>query len=138
VSVKLVLDGFEEVRAALRTLPDDLHAEADHICEAAANSATTTIRAAYPVVTGNLRDHVYASKFEGGRFVAKWVVKNTAHHAWIYEHGTMARHTAIGANRGAMPAGNVFIPAAIRARRRMWQDLETMLVQNGFLLRGAA
>jgi hypothetical protein len=38
-------------------------------------------------------------------FSAGAIVINRAKHAAIFENGTQARHTAIGANRGSMPPG---------------------------------
>jgi Zn-dependent oligopeptidase len=136
MSVRLVMD-TREIRAALAKLPEELRGEAGHIVEASANEAVVAIRSAYPVFTGNLRDHVYATQFEAGRFVSKWRVINAAKHAWIFEHGTVQRHTGKGANRGIMPPGNVFIPTAIRVRRRLLERLRDMLVQHGLMVRAA-
>lgn len=128
-------DGLAELKAKLQNLPADLTAEAAHIVEGVANAAAFEIRSAYPVYTGNLRDHVLVTHFEKGRYSVGAIVKNTAKHAWIYEHGTAARHyyTDSGAKHatGAMPAGNVFIPIVIKHRRRMYADFAALLERHG-------
>jgi hypothetical protein len=138
VSARIQLSGFDELKAALRRLPDDLTAEAGHITEAAANAAAVDIRRAYPVRTGNLRNHVTVTHFEKGRFSAGAIVKNTATHAWIFENGTQARHTDLGSNRGSMPPGHVFVPIAIRERRRMYDRLKDLLARRGLVVDGNA
>jgi len=130
--------GLDELVDALRHLPADLTGEAGHIVEGIANAAAGDIRSAYPSVTGNLRDHVYVTHFEAGRFGVGAIVKNTAKHAWIYENGTAARHyytEATGAKKavGAMPAGHVFIPTMMRHRRRMYQQLADLLERHGLI-----
>lgn len=126
----IVFEGMDELRQQLRNLPTDLGGEAAHIIEASANAAAATIKAGYPARTGNLRDHVYVTH-ERTQFGAIGIVKNTAKHAWIFENGTQARHTDLGANRGSMPAGHVFVPAVIRERKRMYEDLKDLVVRHG-------
>lgn len=135
---RLVFEGLNELKAALRDLPDNLIGEASNIVEGAANGAATEIRSKYPHRTGNLRDGVTVTHFDGGRFSAGAIVKNTAKHAHIFEIGTQARHTAIGANRGSMPPGHVFVPAVIKARRGMFAALKDLLVRNGLVVSGDA
>jgi hypothetical protein len=138
MSARIVWNGLEELKEQLRNLPTELTAEAGHIVEGAANAAAADVKAAYPVRTGNLRDHVFVSHRDKGRFSAGAVVKNTAKHAWIFENGTQARHNSIGANRGSMPPGNVFIPAMIKRRRVMYQQLKTVLERHGLRVSGDA
>lgn len=138
MSVELHWSGLEELRAELRRLPAELTGEASHIVEGAANAAAADIKAAYPVRTGNLRDGLTVTHFDQGRFSAGAIVKNKAKHAYIFEIGTQTRHTAIGANRGSMPPGRVFIPRVIRARRRMYELLKALLVRKGLLVSGDA
>lgn len=127
----LTFTGLDELRAAMRELPETLTAEASHIIEAAANGAAADIKAAYPVRTGNLLDHLTVTHFDQGRYVAAALVKNTSKHAWLVENGSQARHTAIGANRGSMPPAHVFVPRVMRARRRMYEELVALLERNG-------
>ena len=133
---RLRFDGLSELREALRNLPGDLTGEARNEVEGAANGAAADIKRSYPVRTGNLRDGLTVTHFDQGMFSTGALVKNTAKHAFIYEYGTQARHNAIGANRGSMPPGHVFVPAVIRARRLMYERLKSMLVRHGLVVSG--
>ena len=64
------------------------------------------------------------------------ILKSSAPHAWLFEHGSQARHNDIGANRGSMPPGNIFGPIAGRARRRMNEQFVAMLERNGLTVTG--
>jgi hypothetical protein len=137
MSTTFKIEGLAELRAALRRLPEELRDEAREIITREATAAKDQIVAAYPEHTGNLRNHVYLSTTAGGRFGAAATVRNTAKHAWIFENGTQARHTAIGANRGAMAPGHVFIPIMIRRRRAMYAGLADLLRAKGLQVSGS-
>jgi hypothetical protein len=126
--------GLDELREALRNLPAELTGEASHIVEGAANGAAAQIKAKYARRTGKLGDGVSVEKVSGGRFSAGAIVKNTAKIAFVFENGTQARHTAIGANRGSMPPGHVFVPIVIRKRRQMNEQLIDLLQRNGLVV----
>lgn len=135
---RLVFNGLAELRAELRQLPAELAGEAGEIVSGAAEGAKNDIVEAYPERTGNLRSRVTVSRTAGsGLYGVAAIVKNTAKHAWIFENGTQARHTDIGANRGAMPAGHVFIPAVIRRRRQMYERLKGLLTKHGLVVSGS-
>lgn len=136
MSASVKWNGLDELRAALRTLPADLTAEASFLVEGAANGAAAEIKAAYPVRTGTLRDGLIVSHREKGKFSAGAIVKNTSKHAWLFESGTQARHTALGANRGSMPPGHVFLPIVIRKRRQLYGQLKALLQRHGLTVRG--
>lgn len=133
---RVVWEGLEELKAQLRQLPADLAAEASSIVLDAAQGAKTDM--VYPRRTGNLADHVTVSTVSAGTFGAAAIVRNTSPHAAIYENGTQARHTALGANRGSMPPGHVFVPAVMRNRRRMYERLKALLVSHGLVVSGDA
>lgn len=135
---RIRFDGLDELKQALRQLPAELTAEASGIVDGAANEAMREIVDKYPTRTGNLKDGVTVTHFEGARFSAGAIVKNTAKHAFIFEHGTQARHTDLGANRGSMPPGHVFVPIVIRKRRAMYERLKTLLVSKGLVVSGDA
>jgi hypothetical protein len=128
--------GLDELKQQLRELPKNLHGEASHICEAEANAAAATIKAGYPVKTGDLRDKLTVERVDAGPFSTGFVVKNTSKLAYIFENGTQARHTAKGWNRGRMPPGRVFIPTVARRRRTMYQNLKAMLERYGLTVTG--
>jgi hypothetical protein len=133
VSTTLEIRGLDDLKAALRALPATLASAATPIVIGAAEGAGATIKAAYPVVTGNLRQGVTVTikSANAGGVVA--IVKSGARHAWIYEHGTQTRQTKLGANRGRMPAPPtpVFIPTMMRARRAMYAELGALLEAQG-------
>lgn len=135
---RLVFHGLEELKADLRNLPAELASEASQIVVESANGAATEIVATYPERTRNLKRGVKVQMLTGTRFFVGAVVKNTAKHAWIFENGTQARHTALGANRGAMPAGRVFVPTVLRWRRRMYEQLTALLERHGLRVTGRA
>lgn len=127
----VVWNGLEELLETYQRLPETGMGEALHLAEGAANAVATDIKGAYPVRTGNLRNRVTVTHFSKGKFYAGAIVKNTAPHAWMFENGTQARHTAIGANRGAMPPGHVFVPRIIRARRTLVEQFKALLLRLG-------
>lgn len=133
--------GLAELREQLRRLPDDLAGEADHIVQGAANYAAVAARTGYAShrFTGNLQEHVEVVPGTHDRYGAAYIVRNSARHAHIFESGTEVRRTTDGWNRGRMPAGNVFIPAMIRARNEMWRNLAAMLARvTGWQVSGNA
>jgi hypothetical protein len=137
MSTTFEIKGLEELREELRRLPEALRDEARDIITAESSAAMEQIVAAYPEHTGNLRNHVYVSTTAGGgRYGVAAVVRNTAKHAWIFENGTQTRQTAIGANRGAMAPGHVFIPIVIRHRRAMYARLADLLRTKGMQVSG--
>jgi hypothetical protein len=137
VSTRFRIEGLDELRELLRRLPEELRDEARGIIKQEADDAKDQIFAEYPEHTGNLRDHLYVSMKDHSRFGVGATVRNTAKHAWIFENGTQARHTAIGADRGAMPPGHVFIPIVIRRRASMMNRLADLLRQHGLQVTGA-
>jgi len=131
MSARVTFAGLEELGADLRNLTPALAAHARAIVENAAEEAKSSIFQAYPRRTGNLRRGVTVTH-KSTKLRAVSVVTNRAPHAWIYENGTQARHTKIGANRGSMPPGHVFWPIYYRRKRKMLQELADMARAAGF------
>ncbi len=129
--------GLQDLFEGLRNLPPELQAEGGEIVVAHAEAAQTEIQGAYPSRTGNLRDHVTV-KTVVGQFSTNAIVKNTAKHAVIFENGTQARHTDLGAARGSMPPGHVFVPVVIRRRRAMYEALKGLIAKKGLVVSGDA
>ena len=136
MSASITFDGLDELREALRRLPEELAAEASGIVLEAARDASSDIEGAYPERTGNLKHGLFIFESAASKFGAGAVLKNRAQHAYMFEYGTQARHNAIGANRGSMPPGNVFIPRVLKHRRRMYERLKAMLVRHGATVSG--
>jgi hypothetical protein len=133
----LKIEGLEALKAALRQLPADFADEGAVIVQAHAEEAGRQMEAKYAEHewTGNLRNGLVVSGESAyARFGARWVVKNTAPHAWWAENGTQIRKTKSGANRGAMPPIHVFVPIAIRQRRLMVEALKGVVRRAGLVV----
>ena len=151
-SIKMQMDGLNELRDALHKLPEDLLEEAADIVIAHAEEARREIQEAYPVRTTNLnrRSSRTGKWFPPGILKARVtslknrsliatsaLVQSRAPHAWIYEHGTEGRkrRTDKGWNRGAMPEAPLerrMIPKAIKWRARMVKALTELVQRAGF------
>jgi hypothetical protein len=134
MSTTLEIRGLEDLKAALRHLPAALASAATPIVIGAAQAARADIVAQYPQgPTGNLKQGVRVELKAANAAGVIAIVKSTARHAWIYEHGTQTRQTTLGANRGRMPAppAPVFIPTMMRTRRAMYAQLGALLEAQG-------
>lgn len=127
----VVWDGLEELKAELKALPEACVGEAGHLIEGTVNGVYVDIKGAYPSRTGNLRNGMRLKSVQQQGLVVGASVANVAPHAIIFELGTQARHTKLGANRGSMPPGHVFVPRVVKARRRLTEDLKAMVVRHG-------
>ena len=132
--------GMAELIADLENLPEEFKGEAANIVTATANGMATDVRSRYPSVSGNLRDHVVVERDSDGDPL-KARVKNTARHSHLYERGTVERfqYTRKSKSVGEMfqkqlGKGNTgkptFIPAAVRARARMKEQLVSMVKRS--------
>jgi hypothetical protein len=135
MSSKLVLEGLDGFRAALRQLPQELAQEAGDIVSGAATTAGEQIQRAYGEKTGRLRRGVKVTQ-EQAQFGARAIVRSTAPHASIYEYGTKQRRNSKGANRGTMPAFHAAIPIIVGARKSMVSKLVQLVRRAGFQVEG--
>lgn len=126
MSATVRFEGLDELRAALKALPEHLRGGAATIVIDHAEAAKQEIVDAYPEVTGNLKGRVVVEP-QSSTYGAAAKVKSTAKHAWMFENGTQTRQNALGHNRGAMPPGRVFVPIMVRRRREMHGDLVDLL-----------
>lgn len=135
MSAAFKFTGLDELRAELRNLPTELAGEASHIVVGEGNSAVAEIRREYPFKTGNLVEHVTATTLQAGPVASGVSVKSSARHAWLVEYGSQARYYVTrGGNRhhtGKMPPKPVFVPAMVRARQRMYEQLQGLLERHG-------
>lgn len=134
-SVSLRMEGLKELRQALRDLPEHLRDEARDIVLNRAETARAAVDAAYPERTGRLKRGL-TLKTEYSAFGVSVLLRNRAPHAHLFEYGTQARHTSIGANRGSMPARPTFIPIVSRQRRAMYEELIELLRREGLTVMG--
>ena len=138
MSAHFTWTGLEDLKAELRRLPAELAVEGANLVVGRANGAARTIRAGYPRRTGDLRDHVEVEHTRSP-FGARSIVRNTSKHAASFERGTQARHTKIGANRGAMPPNPLFTQTMRRERRALYDvDLRGLLERHGLRVTGDA
>jgi hypothetical protein len=118
------IDGLAEFRAALKAAPELLTREAAPIVAETSEAVFSALKADYPEgETGKL--------LRGVKLVQtgplSWRVKSTSNIAFIFEKGTVQRYLRrSGANRGVMPAADLFIPLATRYRAIMVSRLEAM------------
>jgi hypothetical protein len=130
--------GFQELVDQFARLAQDLTASVAPEVEAAAQSARNTIYAGYPTRTGDLKDHL-AVVVHTDATRTEAVVINTSAHAAVFERGSQARHTAIGAYRGSMPANPIFSATMIRTRRGIYAGpIPRVLQDMGLTVYGAA
>lgn len=132
---KLRIDGLAEFTQALYDMPQSLSTDSRPLVHQTAEEAKTEIFDAYPDRTGKLRDGLTVTHQDDSESTVS-TVRNTAPHADMFEHGTQARHTALGANRGTMPPGHVFVPIAMRKRRALQAQLIALLTREGFTVTG--
>lgn len=135
MATTLELQGLDDLRAALRRLPEDLAREADVIVFAHASEAARGIQSGYPIgPTGNLQRGVTQAQ-NRSTFGVSALVRSRAKHASIFESGSAQRRTAKGFNRGRMPQpteAQRMIPKVVRARARMMAALMTLVRSQGF------
>lgn len=120
MQAQFTFDGLDELRAALKAAPAALRLALVPEVNALTESLGAEVTAAYPIgPTGNLKQGVRVTQVAaaGGLLVGR--VRTTAPHSRIYELGTVPRQNRRKANRGVMPDANIFIPAAIRHRKRL-------------------
>lgn len=137
---RIVWSGLDEFGAQLRQSPTALVTEALDIAQAAAEGAKADMQ--YPRITGDLGDHITATAGTAGPFAVKATVLNPSFLATIFEYGTEARHyvTRNGKQHllGRMPATPTFIPAVVRRRRAMYEELKALIASHGFTVSGDA
>lgn len=135
MSSRVIWEGLDAFRDSLRDMARNFGNDGSSIVEETVARAANELRQGYPERTGELRSKVRTQIDRGVNGVIG-IVRNTSPLAFIFEHGTQARHTKLGANRGSMPPGHVFIPIAARNRRRMYEQLKAMIEAAGFRVSG--
>jgi len=146
-SNQFVFYGIDALKEALRALPGNLAEEAADYVQEAAAAAEAEVRQVYEAHrhTGNLAARL-TSDTSASAFGAAARIKNTAHHAWIFENGSQARHyTSSGGKRhdtGSMwghtsqPPTHVFVRTMQKHRKAMYERLSAMLERQGLEVTG--
>ena len=136
VPASLRIDGLTELAHDLTRLPETLGEAAAPRVATAADDAEATIRANYPVRSGELRKGLQQRIRSDGAAHPRVVLVNDAPHALVYEYGSELRHTATGASRGRMPAAHNFVPVVVREKRDMVEDVVDLVEREGLTVRG--
>jgi hypothetical protein len=127
----MAIEGFSGMSNLIRSLQqygEEVKDEAGAIVTSTAQLMKADLDAEYGkhVVTGNLAGHTRIVQETPHRAQ----VRNAARHVLIFERGSVERYTAsVGARRGRMPAGNVFIPRAVAWRQKMKLQFRALLVR---------
>lgn len=129
-------EGLEELKAALRQLPQELTGDASHIVQGIANGAIVDMRAEYP--PGELRDALSQSTLSEGRFGVGLRIRNASGWAWHWDHGTELRHWINGKRTGRMGPKHTFGRVMAQSRRRMYGQLAQLLERHGLRVSGEA
>jgi hypothetical protein len=136
---RFILEGFSDLLAGLRQLPELLTEEATEIVDHTAEITASSLRQVYPLgETGKLRAGVKI-KATRSRFGAARIVRSTSPHAHLWEFGTQNRHTRAGWFRGRAPSHSTegLVAIATRNRRRMNLQLIDLVRREGFEVTGA-
>lgn len=147
MSAGFKIDGLDELRRALLELPAHLQAEAEASVMRAAQQTASEVRAAYQsrrssgdtyTVKGGVKKarrhladsvEVKTRSRETGAAVARVAV--TAPHAAWFEFGTQNRQWEGGKSTGSSPARPTLIPAAVRDRKQMIEELIGVVERAG-------
>jgi len=135
--IEFRIEGLDALRAQLRELPAALAGEGGQLVAHRGDRAGAAIRDGYPARTRDLRERLEVLH-RSDAFGARAVIINRSRHALPFEHGTQARHTALGSNRGTMPPNHLFSETIAREKRGLWQDLSDLLVRAGLTVTGHA
>lgn len=149
--MRFVIDGYDELKAALRALPEELKGEATGIVMTHATKAKAAMAAEYAKHrhTGNLAAHLQMTVLAIGRFGAGVEIRNRAYHAWLFDNGTEARHYTGTDKRGRVYADadrgrmwgksqptHVFTRNMSVQRRAMFKAFAELLRTHGLLVSG--
>jgi hypothetical protein len=119
------LKGFDDLLRELATLPSTLRAASDPILLRHARVGESQLKAAYPVVTGNLRDGVQIEERVARGVAVLYTLRSGSPHAHLYEFGTA--HTAPKAT---------FLPITERERRAATVAVAEIVRAEGLTVEG--
>lgn len=114
--------------------PDEMITEAEAIVTEHVLGAQQAITSAYPGTAAALAARVEHTITRDG-YAIEANVRNPHPLAWIYDHGTMARHTETRST-GAESPKHVFVPRAYEWAREQYDELGAMLVRRGLSVTG--
>lgn len=134
MSVRVLLEGNNELRDALGNLTEELNREARAIVHAAAEKTAAQLKAVYPQGPSGKMQRGVKVTTRDTTTTTRAKVRSTTDEATYWEYGTQVRRTNKGFNRGAMPAatGRGLISIAVRNRRAMVDELIALVRSQGF------
>lgn len=135
MTVRVVMDGFDDFARALGTLPQDMTTEAKPDVESAADQTLAETKAGYAVRTGAMRDGVVRRTAIDRPNDYAIDVKSTHFHVNFWEKPTVPRTTKkTHANRGVSPGhpGRTLADAEARHQPALRARLADILREHGF------
>ena len=136
---QLRINGLDDLRQALKSLPGELVHEASTIVHTQAEAAQRQVIATYPVgPTGNLRRGVRLETRADDRGSASAKLRSSARHAHLFEQGTKPRQWKNGKSTGVMLARPVFVPIVVERRRVMLAALIELVERAGLKVTAAS
>lgn len=139
MGARFTWNGLDEQYRDLQSLAADLARDAEELAIVAAHGSAGAIGGRYPVRSGRLNTSVHVVRYSGPPTRGGARVLASARHAMVFDLGSHGnRATASGLNRGRMPAGRVFVPQMMRARRAFLRDVKRFLPNRGLVASGDA
>lgn len=136
MSIKFTLGGVAVEQRKFQQLPSFLAAQAQAALLAHATTVAASIGAAYPVVSGGLASGVIV-RSQPRKTKARVLIVHKLRRALAYEYGSVPRRTKrTKANRGRMPAREVFVPRIMRARVDLVPKLAAIMRAEGLTVTG--
>lgn len=144
------LNGFKEFQAEVMALPMTLADQAQELVNEAVRDAASELKSAYPRGPGNRKQgytggnlikgvKYRTGKQRKGKTKAQAWVRNTAPHAWLYDHGsTKGERYYKGWSRGFMPATFLFQRITMRYQLNLQADLADLMKAQGLGVKSAA
>jgi Bacteriophage HK97-gp10, putative tail-component len=123
---KLVLGGFTELRAELVALPETLNRDSEPILLRYARATQALVVAAYPRVTGRLRDGVRVVERTARGLATLYTLVTSAPYAHIFEFGSVHQRPRA-----------TFLPISETGRRQAVVAVAGMVESKGLVVRGA-
>ena len=137
---RLVFEGMQELKEALKNLPAELRGETSNEALAAANGAALDIRRGYGAGAESIAAAVVVERDAPGPWAAGATVRTRHKLAWMFENGTQTRSYVTSQGKthrtGAMRPQHVFVPPVMRARYRFYQRVSDLLRRKGLLVTG--
>lgn len=134
--IKFTLGGVAVEQSKFKQFPSFLAAQAQAALVSLGTTVAADIAAAYPRKSGKLAAAMTV-RSQPRKTKARVVIVNRARYALIYDIGWHRRTTKkTHANRGLMPAANVFIPRVMKARETMLEKVAAIMRAEGLTVSG--